>query len=78
MQPYVGVTQSNLLSYLAVTTALALQYFGFFYWIEMFPKQVLWAFMCLLSTSLLKTLSEKGEIAHKEQFLLLPWCFQPV
>ena len=32
-------------------------------------------FLCVCSTSLLKTLWEKGEIACNEQFLLFPQCF---
>ena len=32
-------------------------------------------FLCICSTSLLKTLCGKGEIAHFEQFLLFPQCF---
>ena len=35
-------------------------------------------FLRVYSTSLLKTLWEKGEIAPNEQFLLFPQCFLPV
>ena len=34
-------------------------------------------FLCVCSTSLLKTLQEKGEITQKEQFPLFPQCFVP-
>ena len=40
------------------------------------PKQAL-VFMCLQYKSFENTVG-KGEIAHKEQFLLFPQCFQPV
>ena len=32
----------------------------------------------IYSTSLLKTLLKKGEIARNEQFLLFPQCFLPI
>ena len=32
-------------------------------------------FLCVCSTSLLKTMWGKGEIARNEQFFLLPQCF---
>ena len=34
-------------------------------------------FLHVCSTSVLKTMWEKGEIAHNEQFLLFPQCFLP-
>ena len=42
--------------------------------INLFPNKS--GFLRVCSTSLLKTLG-KGEIAHNEQFLLFPQCFQP-
>ena len=41
-----------------------------------FPKQAL-VFMCLQYKSFENT-AGKGEIAHNEQFLLLPQCFLPI
>ena len=38
-----------------------------------FPNKA-W-FLCVCSTSLLKTILGKGDIARDEQFLLFPWCF---
>ena len=40
-----------------------------------FPNKPWFLHVC--STSLLKTLWKKGEIARKEQFLLFPQCFLP-
>ena len=39
------------------------------------PPNNFW-FLPVCSTSLLKTLGEKEEIAHNEQFLLFPQCFR--
>ena len=41
-----------------------------------FPNK-LW-FLHVCSTSLLKKILGKGEIAHNEQFLLFPQCFLPI
>ena len=41
-----------------------------------FPNKLRFSHVC--STSLLKTLWGKGEIARNEQFLLFPQCFLPV
>ena len=42
---------------------------------NLFPNKP-W-FLCVCSTSLLKTLGEKEENAQTEQFLLFPQCFLP-
>ena len=43
---------------------------------ELFPIQAL-VFTCLPNKSF-ENIEEKGEIAHSEQFLLFPQCFQPI
>ena len=68
------VAFNNISPLLSALILLKLPLFSTICLINLFPHvDVFW---CLYSRQLFKTLWPKGEIAHDEQFLLLPQCFE--